>query len=200
MAWTSPTTRATGVLVTASIWNTDVVDNLVYLYSQVNAQIQIPGGAWLPRTTTGGSSTSFETTTNKNNFAVMDFSDSGGFLYANYTHELPSDYDGGTVTFHVNWTAASASTNSVVIGLQATSYANDDALDAAFGTAQSVTDANLANGDLNVSAESSAITIAGSPAAGDVVIWQLYRNSGDGSDTLAATVRVISVTITYTRA
>lgn len=33
MAWTSPTTRATDDLVTASIWNADLVDNLLYLYS-----------------------------------------------------------------------------------------------------------------------------------------------------------------------
>lgn len=29
MAWTSPTTRATGDLITASIWNTDIVNNLL---------------------------------------------------------------------------------------------------------------------------------------------------------------------------
>lgn len=32
MAWTTPTTRATGDLITASIWNTDVVNNLAYLH------------------------------------------------------------------------------------------------------------------------------------------------------------------------
>lgn len=31
MAWTAPTTRTTGTLITAAIWNTDVVDNLTYL-------------------------------------------------------------------------------------------------------------------------------------------------------------------------
>lgn len=30
--WTAPTTRATGDLITASIWNTDLGDNLVYLH------------------------------------------------------------------------------------------------------------------------------------------------------------------------
>jgi hypothetical protein len=33
MAWTTPTSRTTGNLITASIWNTDLVDNLVYLKS-----------------------------------------------------------------------------------------------------------------------------------------------------------------------
>lgn len=31
MAWTTPTTRATGDLITAAIWNADIVDNLVFL-------------------------------------------------------------------------------------------------------------------------------------------------------------------------
>jgi hypothetical protein len=37
MAWTNPTTRSTSTLITASIWNTDLVDNLNYLYSTVNS-------------------------------------------------------------------------------------------------------------------------------------------------------------------
>ena len=31
MAWTTPTTQTSGVLITAAIWNTDIVDNLKYL-------------------------------------------------------------------------------------------------------------------------------------------------------------------------
>lgn len=31
MTWTDPTTRSTGDLITAAVWNTDVVDNLIYL-------------------------------------------------------------------------------------------------------------------------------------------------------------------------
>jgi hypothetical protein len=33
MAWTAPTTRTTGELITAAIWNTDIVDNLNILKS-----------------------------------------------------------------------------------------------------------------------------------------------------------------------
>lgn len=36
MAWTAPTTRATGDFITASIWNTDVVDNLSYLKTEAD--------------------------------------------------------------------------------------------------------------------------------------------------------------------
>lgn len=48
MSWTDPTTRATGDLITASIWNTDLVDNLVALhdglqfdYAQITAAVSI---------------------------------------------------------------------------------------------------------------------------------------------------------------
>lgn len=34
MAWTAPTTRSTGDLITATIWNTDLVDNLQYLHDR----------------------------------------------------------------------------------------------------------------------------------------------------------------------
>jgi hypothetical protein len=33
MAYTAPTTRTTGTLITASIWNTDLVDNIAWLYA-----------------------------------------------------------------------------------------------------------------------------------------------------------------------
>ncbi len=36
MAWTTPTTRATGDLITAAIWNADLVDNLSYLKTEVD--------------------------------------------------------------------------------------------------------------------------------------------------------------------
>ena len=37
MAWTAPTTQVTGFLVTAAVWNTDLVDNLTYLNTEVTS-------------------------------------------------------------------------------------------------------------------------------------------------------------------
>jgi len=39
MSWTTPTVRATGYLVTASDWNTDIVDNLAYLKGEAGEDI-----------------------------------------------------------------------------------------------------------------------------------------------------------------
>ena len=39
MSWTTPTIRATGYLVTASDWNTDIVDNLAFLKGEAGEDI-----------------------------------------------------------------------------------------------------------------------------------------------------------------
>lgn len=174
--------------------------NLMYLVGMVNAQVQVAGVSMVPSATNGANYGTFETSSNKVNFRTMNFSDSGTKLYAEFKIELPADYDGGTITYHVNWTANSTSTNSVVWGLQAVCYTDDNALDAAFGTAQEITDANKSTAyDLNQTGESSALTIAGTPAAGKLAAFRLYRDSGNGSDTLAVTASLISIVITYTR-
>lgn len=52
MAYVAPTTRSTGFLVTAAVWNQDVVDNVAFLYSPPRAQVRrnstqsITNGAW----------------------------------------------------------------------------------------------------------------------------------------------------------
>jgi hypothetical protein len=111
---------------------------------------------------------------------------------------MPSDYNGGTVTAVFYWLSTSASTNSVVWGLAGRSYGDNEAIDQAYGTAVEVTDANNAANTVNISAATAAITLAGTPAASEYVQFRAYR-LGSGSDTLAATARLISVRITYTR-
>ncbi len=41
MAWTSPTSRSYNDLITDTIWNTDLVDNLVYLKSKADRRIMV---------------------------------------------------------------------------------------------------------------------------------------------------------------
>jgi hypothetical protein len=49
-----------------------------------------------------------------------------------------------------------------------------------------------------VGPESSAITIAGTPAAGDVVFFRIFRKAADGSDTLAVDARLHAIWLTIT--
>jgi hypothetical protein len=113
---------------------------------------------------------------------------------------MPSDYNGGTITAIFYWLAPSASTNSVVWGIAARAFNDSDPIDQAFGTAQEVTDANGGTDDVNISAATSAITLAGTPAAGSFVQFRAYRNGAAGADTLVALAELLAIRISYTRA
>lgn len=158
--------------------------------------IWMPAGAMTSRTTSGAAPGTTETTTNKVMLKTLDF-DAATAEYAQFTVRMPKSWDEGTVTAYFLWLNASG-TGNVVWGLQGVAISDDDVLDAAFGTAQTVTDGVTAAGDLMQSAETSAITIAGTPAANDLVVFQVYRDAPNGSDTLAVDARLWGVVIVYT--
>jgi len=146
----------------------------------------------IPRTTTGCGVSSTETATNKVNYDGVDF-DSSASEYANFWEYMPADYNGGTITAEFTWTAASGS-GTVIFGLQARSYADGDAIDQAFGTAQTTTDTLITATNIHYTPATSAITIAGTPTAGALTCFQVYR---DISDTLAVDATIIAIKITY---
>jgi hypothetical protein len=141
--------------------------------------------------------TQIESTTNDVNTPVMDFAD-GSTTYAEWVTNMPGNYNAGTITAILTWTANSASTNSVIWGVQALQIPNDGAWDTAYGTAVEVTDANQGTYDINITAATAAITVGGTPAANKPIQIRVYRKGGDAGDDLAATARLIMVTLTYT--
>jgi hypothetical protein len=157
-------------------------------------------GMW-PSTTSGmATNAKTESSTNKVNIYSLDASDSGGKLYAEATVAMPSDWDGGTVTAAFYWTAAGTSTNAVVWGLQGRSYGDSETIDQAYGTAGEVSDAHTSTAlQVQITSATSAITLAGTPAAGELVNFRVYRDSANGSDTLAATALLLGVMVNYTR-
>jgi hypothetical protein len=166
----------------------------------VTGQIVLTAGGGWPSITSGSNAPILaETATNRVNFYYLGFPDTIQ-TFANWSMPMPSDYNGGTITAVFYWVAGNASTNSVRWGLQARAFADSNLIDQAFGTAQEVTDANQANDSVNISAATPAITIGGTPAAGNFVQFRAYRNPADAADNLAATAELLSIRITYTRA
>jgi len=110
---------------------------------------------------------------------------------------MPSNWNASTVTAKFVWLANSASTNSVIWGLQGRAFADSDAVDQAWGTAQTAAEANNAANDINISAATSAITLAGTPAASQMVQFRAYRDANAGGDDLAADARLISIIVDY---
>ena len=52
--------------------------------------------------------------------------------------------------------------------------------------------------DQQITGVSSAITIAGSPAAGEITYFQLVRLATDGSDTFTGDARVLGIRLFFT--
>ena len=60
-----------------------------------------------------------------------------------------------------------------------------------------MTDAVTAAGDVMETTFSAPITVAGSPATDDLVVFRLYRDAAHAADTLTADARLIAVRIRY---
>ena len=158
----------------------------------------VPATAMVSRTTNGAASGTAETTTNKVMLATLDF-DTATQEFAQFFVRMPKSWNEGTVTFAPTWSHASTTTNfGVVWGLAGVAFSNDDAADTAFGTAQTSTDTGGTTNDVYVGPTSSAITIAGTPAAEDFVVFQVNRTVSDGSDTMAIDARLHGVTLYFT--
>lgn len=110
---------------------------------------------------------------------------------------MPSSWDEGTITFVVDWTAASGS-GDVTFGLQCRAVSNDDALAGSALTAIKVTDTLIATGDLHRTPQSAAVTVDNSPAANDFVMCILARFPADGTDSLNADARVLGIELFLT--
>ena len=163
-----------------------------------STNVWIPAAQWIPRSTTGCGINSLEAATNKVNYDVLEF-DPATAEYAQVAIVMPSNWNAGTITAKFHWTAASG-TGNVVWGLSGRAYADNNALDQASGTAQTVTDTLLTVAYEHITAATSAITLAGSPAAGQMVIFQAYRDAANASDTLGSDAQFLGLEISYTSA
>lgn len=135
---------------------------------------------------------------NQPDINTLDF-DATTEEYAQFAIPMPKSWNEGTITAQFRWSHAATTTNfGVVWGIQAVAVSDDDTMAAAFGTAQTVTDTGGTTNDLYITSETAAITIAGTPQAGDTVYFRVYRKSADASDTMAIDARLHSVVLFLT--
>lgn len=157
--------------------------------------VPVLAAAMKSRTTAGAAAGSSETATNKIMVESKDF-DQSTDEFVQFQIPMPESWNEGTITARFVWTAAA--TGNVVWGIQAVAISDDDAIDATFGAAQTVTDGVTAANDLMISAATSAVTIGGTPAERDFVVFQVYRDADNGSDTLAADAKLLAVRLYFT--
>lgn len=160
--------------------------------------IWIPASAMWPRTTSGCQAiTKREQSTSLVNQQTLNF-DATSQEFAQWITTLPRNWDNGTVTIVVYWTCTGGGTSGVVWGLSGGAYSDSDLLTTALGTAQTATDSWIADNKVHVSPATSAITIAGSPADGDMLVFQISRNPSDASDTLSVDAELLGVSLRIT--
>jgi len=159
----------------------------------------IPAAAMSPTASAGCAAiTSVESTAGRPDIKVLDF-DASSDENAQFSIAFPSYWNEGTITYQVYWTTAATDTDGVAWSLAGVCVSDNDTIDVAFGTAVVVTDDALgAAEDLCVTAESGAVTLAGSPAAGDLAYFNIERDVSDGNDDMAEDARLIGIKIFYT--
>ena len=117
--------------------------------------------------------------------------------YAQFAIAFPKSWNESTVTFQTYWSVTGTNTGTVCFAVQGVAVSSDDTLDVAMGTAVPNT-ALAASGtanDLMVNVESGAVTIGGSPAAGDEVFFNVFRDVS--ADDQTADARLVGIKIFY---
>ena len=156
-------------------------------------------GGWKPKLTNGcAASAQIDMGTNKNVYDYLAFDkDAIEYAYANFP--LPQEYTGGVVYAQPYWLHPATTTNfKVSWGLDVVSARNDDTLDVAQGTTIYSNDIGGTTSDLYIGPLTTAITIAGTLAAGNLVNWRSSRKADDGTnDTLAVDAFLLGWLVWY---
>ena len=158
--------------------------------------IWIPAVAMYPNTTNGAEAAQVELG-NGPELKVLDF-DKSSDESAQFAVAFPKSWNEGTVTFQAFFTATSTDTGTVSWDLAGVALADSGDLNTAFGTAVAPT-AKAHSGtsnDLDITAESGAVTIAGSPSTDEYVFFQITRDVSD--DSLDADARLLGIKLFFT--
>ena len=138
-----------------------------------------------------------ETTSGRPDMNVLEF-DKDSDEFAQFSIAFPKSWNAGTITFQFFWSGIAATTG-VAMNLQGVAFADDDSIDTAYGTAVVVQDdAQGAVEELLVSAESGAVTIAGSPGDNELCYFRVGRDVSDGNDDMAGDCRLHGIKLFFT--
>ena len=159
--------------------------------------IWVPANAMYPNTTNGCAALAQTELGNGPELKTLDF-DKDSDEFAQFAVAFPKSWNEGTITFQAFFTANSTNTGDVVWTLAGTALADNGSLNTAFGTAVATTGkshSGTAN-DLDVTAESGAVTIAGSPSTDEFVFFEIKRDVSE--DSLSADAKLLGIKLFFT--
>jgi phosphotransferase system HPr-like phosphotransfer protein len=150
--------------------------------------VPIPAHALTPRLTNGCGSLAFTTgAAGQPDVPYLPF-DGAAKEFAWFLMRMPKGWNEGTITAAFSWRRASGTgAADVVWGIRALAISDNETPVANFGSDATVTDAaSTTTANMNVSGETGACTIGGTPAEGDLVFFEVFRDGAAGGDTLNA--------------
>jgi hypothetical protein len=155
--------------------------------------IWVPATSMFPRSSNGANAVWTEGTTNKINMRTFDFSNTSQ-NFVQFSIRMPKAWDRGTIQYEPSWTAFAGS-GTVSWNVAAVAFSDNDWLDGTpMGTPRTSTDTLQNLNYLHVGPQpATPITVAGSPAAGDVVWFEVSRDVS--GSTIAANTKLIGVTL-----
>ena len=158
--------------------------------------IWVPAVAMYPNTTNGAEAAQVELS-NGPEIKVLDF-DKDSDENAQFAVAFPKSWNAGTVTFQAFFTATSTNTGTAKFVLAGVALADNGDLNTVFGTAvgPAAKAHSGTSNDLDVTAESGAVTIAGSPGDDEYVFFQITRDVSE--DNLTADARLLGVKLFFT--
>lgn len=178
--------------------NGNSVNNATNLIQQGLHTIAMPAAGMTPRTTNGAVPVTEELPTNDVMVAFLAF-DPAVVEAAQFAVLMPPSWNAATFTAKFTWKHPSTTTNfGVVWGVRARATSNGEALDGAWGTGVTVTDTGGTTGAEYTTDVTAAVTIGNTPAKGDRVVFEVYRNAVAGGDNLAVDAHLTDVHIYYT--
>jgi hypothetical protein len=191
-----------GILIndagTMKMTNVDTVQTFMQTGIVGKQSIWVPANAMNPTESNGCSNiTAVETTSGRPDMQVLDF-DKDSDEHAQFTVAFPKQWNLGTITYQVFWSGLAATTG-VNWRMQGVAMNDNETIDVDYGTSIGVDDdAQGAVEELLVSDESSALTIAGTPADNDLCYFRILRDVSAGNDDMAGDARLHGVKIFYT--
>ena len=159
--------------------------------------IWVPAVAMYPNTTNGAANIAQTELGNGPELKTLDF-DKDSDEFAQFAVAFPKSWNEGTITFQAFFTANTTNTGTTSFALQGVAIEDNGDLNTAFGTAVAPTAKAMSGtaNDLAVTAESGAITIAGSPSTDEYVFFQIFRDVSE--DTLTADAKLLGVKLFFT--
>jgi len=196
------TTAKTGTVVNYS-WDKDgdVSVNTIAINSEYDT-IYVDAGAMFGCTTSGAESGTNEYGTNDMEFDYFAFDGGATEERVQFKLKMPENWDLGTINVKFDWSSATSSSQDDTCqwGIKGQAYSDSAVIDVAFGDAGEVIGDVLLedNGtDMQITAASPDVTVGGTPALGDLILFEIWRDTS--VDNMTEDAWLFGITIQYNK-